>query len=47
MLIVNSRGKSVEMCGRPSLKVLEGPMEQFTRTLAVRSMTHKDSHSVK
>ena len=33
--------------GRPSLKVLVGPMEPFTHTLAVRFMNQEDSHSVK
>ena len=29
------------------MKVLEGPMEHFTRTLALRSMNQAYSHSVK
>ena len=32
---------------RPSLNVLEGPMEPFTRTLAVPFMNQEDSHSVR
>ena len=32
---------------RPSLEVMERPMEPFTRTLAVRFMNQQDSHSVK
>ena len=31
----------------PSLKVLEGPMEPFTRTLAVHFVNQEDSHSVR
>ena len=40
-------GERTEPWGRHSLKVLEGPMEQFTCTLAVRFMNREDSHSVK
>ena len=32
---------------RPSMKVLEGPMELFTRTLVLQFINQKDSHSVK
>ena len=39
-------GKMMEPWGRPSLKVLEGPMEPFTRTLAVHFMNQEDSNSV-
>ena len=35
MLIVKRRGKRMETWGRPSLKVLEGPIELFTHTIAV------------
>ena len=35
-----------ETWGRPSLKVIEGPMEPRTRTLAVRFMSQEDNHSV-
>ena len=37
----------MEPWGRPSMKVLERPMEPFTRTLVVRLMNQEDSHSVK
>ena len=47
MHTVKRRGERTEPCGRPSLKVLEGPMEPFTRTLAVRFMNQEDGHSVK
>ena len=40
-------GRRTEPWGRPLLKVLEGPMEPFTHTLAVRLMDQDDSHSVK
>ena len=36
-----------EPWGRPSVKVLEGPIESLTRTLAVRYLKQEDSHSVK
>ena len=37
----------MEPWGRPSLKVLEGRVEPFSRTLAVRFMNQEDRHSVK
>ena len=40
-------GEWTETWGRPSLKVIERPMEPFTRTLAVRFMNQEDSHTVK
>ena len=33
--------------GKPSLKVLEGPMEPFARTLAMRFMNQENRNSVK
>ena len=47
MLIVKRRGKWTEPWGRPSMKVIVGPMEPFTRTLAVRFMNLEDIHPVK
>ena len=36
-----------EALDRPSLQAIEGPMEPFTRTMAVLFMNQEDSHSVK
>ena len=40
-------GDMTETWVRPSLKVLEGPMGLFSRSLAVRFMSQEDRHSVK
>ena len=40
-------GERTKPWGRPSLIIVEGPMEMFTCTLAVRFMKQVDSHSVK
>ena len=39
-------GEKTELWGRPFLKVVEGPVEPFTRTLAVWFMNQEYSHSV-
>ena len=47
MLNAKWSGERTEPWVRSFQKVLEGPMEQLTRTLAVRFMNQEDRHSVK